>query len=31
MVGFVTLPIFVLIGILMEKILGKDYRVREGK
>ncbi|MBI5700187.1 permease [Candidatus Saganbacteria bacterium] len=26
-----TLPLFIVIGVLMEKILGKDYRVREGK
>jgi len=25
-----TLPLFILIGIIMEKVLGKDYRVREG-
>lgn len=25
-----TLPLFILIGIIMEKLLGKNYRVKEG-
>jgi uncharacterized membrane protein YraQ (UPF0718 family) len=28
---FFTLPVFIVIGILMEKYLGKDYRVRSEK
>lgn len=28
--SFFTLPLFIVIGMIMERVLGKDYKVKEG-